>query len=103
MGHDRERAAMIYQHKARGADKSITDAIDDAEAAGSGRSTGQARPMSRVQSMSVMCSSGAGASAPGGSDRRVWGGRTATPSPAATRTVPSQPASYRCRRRNPAR
>lgn len=41
MGHDRERAAMIYQHEARGADKSITDAIDDAEAAGSGRSTGR--------------------------------------------------------------
>jgi hypothetical protein len=28
MGHDSERAAMIYQHKARGADKNITDAID---------------------------------------------------------------------------
>jgi len=28
MGHDSERAAMIYQHEARGADKSITDAID---------------------------------------------------------------------------
>ncbi len=28
MGHDSERAAMIYQHKARGADKAITDAID---------------------------------------------------------------------------
>jgi hypothetical protein len=26
--HDSERAAMIYQHKARGADKAITDAID---------------------------------------------------------------------------
>lgn len=28
MGHASERAAMIYQHKARGADKAITDAID---------------------------------------------------------------------------
>jgi integrase len=28
MGHDNERAAMIYQHVARGADKAITDAID---------------------------------------------------------------------------
>ena len=27
-GHDRERAALIYQHEARGADKRITDAID---------------------------------------------------------------------------
>jgi integrase len=28
MGHDSERAAMIYQHKARGADQAITNAID---------------------------------------------------------------------------
>jgi len=28
MGHDSERAAMIYQHEARGADQAITDAID---------------------------------------------------------------------------
>ena len=28
MGHDSERAAMIYQHEARGADKAITEAID---------------------------------------------------------------------------
>jgi integrase len=28
MGHDSTRAAMIYQHEARGADKAITDAID---------------------------------------------------------------------------
>jgi integrase len=28
MGHDSKRAAMIYQHQARGADKAITDAID---------------------------------------------------------------------------
>jgi hypothetical protein len=28
MGHDSARAALIYQHEARGADKAITDAID---------------------------------------------------------------------------
>jgi hypothetical protein len=28
MGHDSERAALIYQHGARGADQRITDAID---------------------------------------------------------------------------
>jgi hypothetical protein len=28
MGHDSERAAMIYQHEARGADRAIMDAID---------------------------------------------------------------------------
>ncbi len=28
MGHDSERAAMIYQHEARGADQAITSAID---------------------------------------------------------------------------
>src|ERR1039458_9538594 len=28
MGHDSERAAMIYQHEARGADQSITRAIE---------------------------------------------------------------------------
>ena len=28
MGHDSERAAMIYQHEARGADQTITSAID---------------------------------------------------------------------------
>jgi hypothetical protein len=28
MGHDSARAAMIYQHGARGAGKTITDAID---------------------------------------------------------------------------
>lgn len=28
MGHDSERAAVIYQHAARGADEAITDAID---------------------------------------------------------------------------
>jgi len=27
MGHDSERAAMIYQHEARGADQKITNAI----------------------------------------------------------------------------
>ena len=28
MGHDSERAAMIYQHQAEGADTTITNAID---------------------------------------------------------------------------
>jgi hypothetical protein len=28
MEHDGERAAMIYQHEARGADQAITSAID---------------------------------------------------------------------------
>jgi integrase len=28
MGHDSERAALIYQHEARGADQAITRAID---------------------------------------------------------------------------
>jgi len=28
MGHDSERAAIIYQHAARGADEAITDAMD---------------------------------------------------------------------------
>ena len=28
MGHDSERAAIIYQHQVRGADAVITDAID---------------------------------------------------------------------------
>jgi hypothetical protein len=28
MGHDSERAALIYQHEAHGADKRITEAID---------------------------------------------------------------------------
>ena len=28
MGHDSERAALIHQHRARGADKIITDNID---------------------------------------------------------------------------
>ena len=31
MGHDKERAALIYQHEARGADQRITDAIDSPE------------------------------------------------------------------------
>ncbi len=29
MGHDSERAALIYQHRARGGDRKITDAIDE--------------------------------------------------------------------------
>ncbi|MBO3751975.1 hypothetical protein J5X84_38405 [Streptosporangiaceae bacterium NEAU-GS5] len=28
MGHDNVRAAITYQHKVKGADKAITDAID---------------------------------------------------------------------------
>jgi hypothetical protein len=28
MGHDSERAAMIYQHQAQGADQAITSAIE---------------------------------------------------------------------------
>jgi hypothetical protein len=28
MGHDSERAAMIYQHETRSADQAITNAID---------------------------------------------------------------------------
>jgi hypothetical protein len=28
MGHDSDRAALIHQHEARGADKRITDTID---------------------------------------------------------------------------
>jgi integrase len=28
MGHDSERAALIYQHESRGADQAIADAID---------------------------------------------------------------------------
>jgi hypothetical protein len=28
MGHGSERAALIYQHEARGADQRVTDAID---------------------------------------------------------------------------
>jgi integrase len=43
MGHDSERAALIYQHEARGADKRITDAIDShvqAERSNSGDDNG---------------------------------------------------------------
>jgi hypothetical protein len=29
MGHDSQRAAMIYLHETRGADRAITSAIDD--------------------------------------------------------------------------
>jgi hypothetical protein len=45
MGHDSERAAMIYQHEARGADKAITGAIDvhiETERATDGGNNGQA-------------------------------------------------------------
>jgi integrase len=48
MGHDSERAAMIYQHQARGADKTITSAIDVHIVAERGRDdddgAGRARP-----------------------------------------------------------
>jgi hypothetical protein len=40
IGHDSERAAMIYQYEARGADQAITGAIDahvEAERGGRGR------------------------------------------------------------------
>ncbi len=45
MGHDSERAALIYQHEARGADKMITDTIDahvEAEQGRRGDDDGQA-------------------------------------------------------------
>jgi integrase len=42
MGHDSERAALIYQHAARGADKRITDAIDSHVQAEQGRDEGPA-------------------------------------------------------------
>jgi integrase len=45
MGHDSERAALIYQHEARGADKMITDTIDahvEAEQRGRGDDDGPA-------------------------------------------------------------
>jgi len=47
MGHDSERAAMIYQfswelHQARGADQTITSAIDDHIAAERDQDDGQA-------------------------------------------------------------
>jgi hypothetical protein len=44
MGHDSERAALIFQHQARGADTAITKAIDahvDAERARHGKVDGQ--------------------------------------------------------------
>ena len=45
MGHDSERAAMIYQHEARGADKAITNAIDThVQAEQSATTTRTARP-----------------------------------------------------------
>lgn len=50
MGHDSERAAMIYQHVARGADKDITDAIDrhDDDERGETTRTTTARPGCRA-------------------------------------------------------
>ena len=41
MGHDSERAAMIYQHEARGADTAITSAIDAHVEAERGRLAGE--------------------------------------------------------------
>lgn len=40
MGHDSQRAAMIYLHETRGADQAITSAIDDHVRAARGRETG---------------------------------------------------------------
>jgi len=40
MGHDSERAAIIYQHRARGADELITTAIDAHIQAEQGRRAG---------------------------------------------------------------
>ena len=48
MGHDSERAAVIYQHQARGADAAITQAIDahaDAELRQDGAGPGPAVPI----------------------------------------------------------
>jgi integrase len=45
MGHDSERAAIIYQHAARGADEAITEAMDahvEAEQADDGDGNGGA-------------------------------------------------------------
>lgn len=44
MGHDSERAALIYQHQARGADRRITDAIDLHVQAERGESNDEDRP-----------------------------------------------------------
>ncbi len=43
MGHDSERAAIIYQHRARGADELITTAIDAHIQAEQSRHAGRAR------------------------------------------------------------
>jgi integrase len=51
MGHDSERAAMIYQHEARGADQAITSAIDShvqAEQRGDEDDDGQAGVLAPV-------------------------------------------------------
>jgi hypothetical protein len=51
MGHDSERAAMIYQHEARGADQAITSAIDQhvqAEQYGDEDDDGQAGALAPV-------------------------------------------------------
>ena len=47
MGHDSERAAIIYQHRARGADELITTAIDariqEEQSSRAGRGQGDTR------------------------------------------------------------
>ena len=51
MGHDSERAAMIYQHEERGADQAITSAIDShvqAEQRGDEDDDGQADVLAPV-------------------------------------------------------
>jgi integrase len=48
MGHDSERAAMIYRHVARGADQAITSAIDT-HVEGEKRRDGMTRTAPRSQ------------------------------------------------------
>jgi integrase len=53
MGHDSERAALIYQHEARGADQAITNAIDthveaERETSAQGDDDGQAGTLAPV-------------------------------------------------------
>jgi hypothetical protein len=45
MGHDSERAAMIYQHRARGAHRAITSSIDAHVEAERKRNDNQAGPL----------------------------------------------------------
>jgi integrase len=51
MGHDSERAALIYQHQSFGADRAITDAIDrhvEAEQTDEGDDDGEAGALAPV-------------------------------------------------------